>query len=43
MTAIQNPQLMETMMKYGIRIGQHYVPADGSNNLLIVRDVETRR
>lgn len=27
--------------KYGIVVGQVYVPADGSKNRLIVRDVET--
>jgi nucleoside-triphosphatase THEP1 len=32
---------MSTYKRYGIEVGQVYVPADGSKNRLTVRDVET--
>lgn len=32
---------MSAYQRYGIEVGQVYVPADGSKNRLTVRDVET--
>lgn len=32
---------MKAYERYGIEVGQVYVPADGSHNCLVVRDVET--
>lgn len=32
---------MKAYQRYGIAVGQIYVPADGSQSQLIVRDVET--
>jgi hypothetical protein len=32
---------MNAYKRYGIEVGQVYVPADGSNNRLTVRDIET--
>lgn len=32
---------MSAYKRYGIEVGQVYVPADGSKNRLTVRDVET--
>ena len=32
---------MYSYQHYGIALGQHYVPADGGKNLLIVVDVDT--
>lgn len=32
---------MNAYERYGITVGQVYVPADGSKNRLIVRDIET--
>lgn len=32
---------MKAYQRYGIAVGQVYVPADGSQNRLTVRDVET--